>query len=247
MANGAFGDAARIACIAVRTSPRRRNSLAPAATVRTRASRRSALSALAGIRFFRMSAASASSSSLAGTPRSTGSDELSPVTGAGVVAPGATAPGDGEISGDGAAAASDGSAVVPAGGAADDGGRVSSLGVAGGAPCGIVATTTGLDAPERAGGAGVGDGNATSLADGKGMLTVVAGSSDLPIDSHNAAIAATTRPPVASAAMAVWRRRGRIRTGAASFDASSPAGAGSGGVSARGPGAVSPADGAVGS
>ena len=89
-------------------------------------------------------------------------------------------------------------------------------------------------------------GNATSLAAGNGMLTVVTGPSDLPINSHNAAIAATPMTPVAMAAIAVWRRRrGRIRTSAGSFAASSVAGACSGGVSAHGSGAVSPGGGWV--
>ena len=98
--------------------------------------------------------------------------------------------------------------------------------------------------PARAGGSDPSGGNATSLADGNGMLTVVTGPSDLPIDSHNAVIAATPKTLVATAAMAVWRRRGRIRIGAGSFAA---AGACSGGDSVHGPGAVSPGGGSVAS
>ena len=93
-------------------------------------------------------------------------------------------------------------------------------------------------------------GSATSLADGNGMLTVVTGPSDLPIDSHNAAIAATPKTPVATRGDArSGDARGRIRTGAGSFAASSFAAAGacSGGDSGHGPGAVSPGGGSVAS
>jgi hypothetical protein len=166
-----------------------------------------------------MSAASASRSSLAGTLFSSAA-EVSPTPGVGgVAALDATIAGDVAAAGAGSEVSADGSAVSsPRGAAERAGGAARSR-----------ASAISLSA-------------AASLAEGNGMLTVVTGPSDLPIDNHSATIAATPTTLVATVARTVWRRRGPMRTGAASFDAASVAGAGvcSGGASVHAPGAVSP-------
>ena len=197
-----------------------------------------------------------SSSSFAGTLGSTGTDGTSPLP-AGAVGGvlGATSPKGDDPAGAGATAdaalgaAADDSEVSSVTDGGNDGSAVVSLVVAGaagelsplagatvvGAAGGVAATTTGAEAPAAGVTDAVGsDGNATSLAEGNGTLTVVTGPSERPIESHNAAIAATPRAPVATAAMAVWRRRGRTRIGAGGSALPPVSGAVSGPVSRDG-------------
>ena len=171
-----------------------------------------------------MSDASASRSSLAGALFASAAGAVSVPSRGGGAALDATTLGDVAAAGAGAEVFADGSAVWSPRGATERAGDAARAG----------ASATGLPAP-------------ASLADGNGTLTVVAGPSDLPIDNQSATIAATPTTPVAMVATTVWRRRGRIRPGAASFEVASLPGVAvcSCGPSVHAPGTVSTGGGSV--